>query len=219
MHQAYAREDALTIWMVSPEIDQAAFEQKTSVAELQAILAAKILVESGNCIRNFNTMQFIVVDQEYQLWFSGSLRTKDVPDLQVEQTGGGTDSPQGGGREQPIESTPLPENALACTWPEVTSRLKDTFSSKNVDASFYYARDAGGSNVYTQWAVPDSEAALNVVDNLTQIAVEIGCLYPPADGISVLLTLPDGQTLLSGYLPLGENGTFDPAQFSFNFIE
>jgi len=219
MHQAYAREDALTIWMVSPEIDQAAFEQKTSVAELQAILAAKILVESGNCIRNFNTMQFIVVDQGYQLWFSGSLRTRDVPDLQVEQTGGGTDSPQGGGREQPIESTPLPENALACTWPEVTSRLKDTFSSKNVDASFYYARDAGGSNVYTQWAVPDSEAALNVVDNLTQIAVEIGCLYPPADGISVLLTLPDGQTLLSGYLPLGENGTFDPAQFSFNFIE
>lgn len=219
MHQSYAREDSLAVWLVSTEINQVAFEQKPSVAEQQAILAANVLFESSNCIRKFNTMQFIVVDEAFQLWFSGSLRTRDVPDLQVEQAGGGTDSPQGGGREQPVASTPLPINESACTWQETTIKLKDKFSSQNIDASFYFVRDAGGSNVYTQWAVPDSQAALNAIDNLSQIAAEIGCLSPPADGLSVLLTLPDGQTLLSGYLPLGDNGTVDLAQFSYNFIE
>ena len=219
MHQSYAREDALTIWLVSPEINQAAFEQKTPVAEQQAILAAKLLVDASDCLPTFDTLQFIIVDTEYQLWFSGSLRTLDVPDLQVEQTGGGTDSPQGGGREQPAAGTPLPADASACTWPETALRLKDKFSAQNVDASFYFARDAGGSNVYTQWAVPDRQAAIDVIDSVSQIAAEVGCLTPTADGISVLLTLPDGQTLLTGYLPLGDNGKFDSSQFSYNFIE
>lgn len=219
MHQSYAREDSLVIWLVSTEINQVAFEQKPSVAEQQAIMAANLLFESSNCIRNFNTMQFIVVDEAYQLWFSGSLRTRDIPELQAEQAGGGTDSPQGGGRQQPVASTPLPADASNCTWPDVAVRLKDKFSSQNADASFYFVRDTGGSNIYTQWAVPDSEAALNVIDSVSQIAAEIGCLNPPADGISVLLTLTDGQTLLSGYLPLGDNGGFDPAKFSYNFID
>lgn len=214
-HQSYGGEDTLAVWLVSPEIDPTAVEQGQAIAEQQAIQVSKTLVESDPCLLEIETLLVTVVDAEYRQWFSGSLRTIDLPNLQTEQSGGGTESEQGGGRESLSQNT-LP--ADACTFPEVAAQLKSEFSSRQLAASFTFVRDAGGNIVYAQWSVPDREAALNVLDSVLVIAGQTPCLYPPATGISVLLTLPDGQTLLSGLLPIAPSQDIDPSTFTFNFI-
>jgi PBP1b-binding outer membrane lipoprotein LpoB len=218
-HQAYGNENTLFIWLVSPTINLASAEQNQEAAQLQAIQAAKNLLDASACLLEFDTLQMILVDDQYNQWFSGSLRTGDLPGLQPEQSGGGALAEQGGGWQAlPAENLP-PQDANACSWPQVAARLQTEFSIAGSEAVFYYVRDAGGNNVYAQWAVADQQAALNVLDQVSQIAGQVECLYPPASGISVLLTLPEGQTLLTGYLPILAGQAIDPANFSFNFIE
>ena len=217
-YQSYAAEDTLTIWLVSPEINSFAGEQSRETAELDAIQASKTLVDANPCLLEIETLHLTVVDSGYNQWFSGSLRTIDLPNLQTEQTGGGTESEQGGGREAlPLNTLPT-AGPDECTWQELSSRLKSNFSSRQVEAAFTYVRDAGGNIVYAQWSVPDQGAALKVLDSVMVIASQTSCLHQTASGISVLLTLPDGQTLLSGFLPIPPSQEADPAAFTFNFI-
>jgi len=67
--------------------------------------------------------------------------------------------------------------------------------------------------------VPNQEATQDTTDGLSQIASQISCLYPPASGISILLTLPNGQTLLTGYQPLDQGQPIDITRFSYQLIE
>jgi len=217
-HQSFGDEDTLAIWLVSPDIVPSAGEQSLATAEQQAIQTSKTLVDDNPCLLEIETLHLTVVDAEYRQWFSGSLRTTDLANLQTEQTGGGTEPEQGGGWEG------LPQNTLpaadpdACTWQEMSTRLKREFSSQQEDSVFTFVRDAGGNIIYAQWSVPDQGAALNVLESVLKIAGQISCLSPPTTGISILLTLPDGQTLLSGFLPIDPSQGADPAAFTYNFI-
>jgi hypothetical protein len=218
-HQAYGGENSLMIWLVSPKITQISEEQNQAIAEEQAIQAAKALLEANTCLLDFDALQLTVVDAEYRLWFSGSIRTIDLPSLQSEQTGGGTETEQGGGREEPLPDTLPTENADACTWVEAAARLREDFSTDQVEAVFTFVRDVGGNNIYAQWMVPDRQSTLNVIEIVAKIAGHVSCLHPPPTGISILLTLPDGQTLLTGYQPIGEGQSIDPGDFTFSFID
>ncbi len=218
-HQTYGGEDELAVWLVSPNINQPSPEQNQAIAEGQAIQAGKTLLEAAPCLMEIETLKISVVDVGYQLWFSGSLRTVDLPDLQTEQSGGGSETQQGGGRINPAIPTLPPLQADACSWPEAASRLKESFAARQPDAAFTFVRDVGGNNVYAQWSVPDRQAALEIIQSVTEIAAQVACLHPPATGISILLTLPDGQILLTGYQPINEDHSIDPAAFTFNMIE
>ncbi len=217
-HQSYGGEESLGIWLVSQEIIPTNADQSLATAELQAIQVSKALVDANPCLLEIETMQLTVVDAEYQLWFSGSLRTIDLPNLQTEEIGGGAETEQGGGRESLPPNTESSAGPDACTWQELALQLKNDFSSRQVDAAFTFIRDAGGNIVYAQWSVPDQGAALNILDNVMAIAGQASCLFPPTTGISILLTLPNGQTLLSGFLPIDPTQGADPAAFTFNII-
>lgn len=217
MQQSYGGEDSLNIWLVSPDLDQAAFEQKQPLAEQQAVLAASTLLGTSDCLLDYETMHLTVVDSGYLLWFSGSLRTVDIPDQPTApEGGGGGDAAQGGGREAPAGDS-LPSGS--CPWSEAAQNLKEDFSARQIAAWFTFVRDAGGNNVSAQWAVPDQQAALETLNSLPQITSQVSCVHPPVTGISVLLTLPDGQTLLTGYQPIQDGKSMDPAEFDYQFIE
>jgi len=215
-HQAYGAESSLLVWLVSPSTLQSTVGENQAEAEQQAITAARLLSDASPCLESFDTLQMLIVDPQYRLMFSGSLRTIDLPNLQADQAGGGTELEQGGGRvDPPIE----PAAGDDCTWPEASQKLVASFAELNLEAVFYFVRDAGGNNVYAQWSVPDLQTALTIPNFLPEIHSQISCLAPPASGISVLLTLPDGQSLLTGYQPIAEGQAFDSSTFTYTIIE
>lgn len=215
---SYGDENTLLVWFASPELSEIPVQQMEDAAITQAVLAANTLLDTSVCVAEYSSLVFNVVDSSYQLWFTGSVRVADIPNLALDDgTGGGTENESEGAGRGPV--APAPAGKDSCTWAEAASQLTKNIRTTENQAVFYYTREAGVSTVYAHWQASSPPTADEVLATLTTIAPEIKCLNPPTNGLSATITGPDGYIQATAYLPLNKNGKPQENKFSFTPLQ
>jgi len=215
---SYGGENTLLVWFASPELSKTPVQQTEDAAITQAVQAASTLLGTSICVAEFNSLVLNVVDENYQLWFSGSVRVADIPNLSLEDgSGGGNGNESEGAGRGPIEPPPGQKNT--CTWVEASNALDKTFSTPENQAVFYFIREGGTSTVNAHWQVSTLPSQEEALATLTAMAPKTQCIYPPATGLSATLTGPDGQIRATAYLPLNKNGKPQENKFSYTPLD
>lgn len=212
--QSYQEKSSLILWLVDPSLVSGDPELNQELAANQALFSALKIYQHTECVQNFDDIYASIVDSDYRLWFSGSFRTADLPGLQLEETGAGTEQEIGGGR---ISSSVGGQSAGAeasCSWKEASQILSQHFSKRNQPAVFYYLRDTGGANLYVHLVTSSPQGGEPAQQWVSEIYPLLPCLYAALDGITITLTLPNNQILLTGYQPLNPDGSYDPEKFT-----
>jgi hypothetical protein len=214
--QTYMDESSLILWLVDTTLLPAYPEVTQELAANRAINAAAELARYTYCVLKFDNIHASVVDADYFLWFSGSIRTVDLPGITTKESGAGTAEAEGGGRVLP--STGDQNSPSTCTWKDASQSLDKHFAEQNQPAVFYYIRDGGGANLFAHFTVPNADAARPVEDWISGIHAQVSCLQPNLDGLSITLILPDGRILMTGYQPVDKGG-YDPGAFSYSLFD
>jgi hypothetical protein len=212
--QSYGDESSLLVWFASPSLANTIPEETETAAVTLAVQAAKAMLAENDCLEEYDSLVFNVVDDNFWLWFSGSMRVADIPDLVVDDSGGGSEQAQGGGR-----GAVQLGNKGKCTWPEVAEQLEDAFRTQNNLAVFFYNREVSGNHTYTHWRVGTIPESSKVKEIMTVLATELACLSPTPNGLSATITGPGSEIIATAYLPLRKNGLPLVSKFSFTILE
>ena len=215
--QTYMDESSLILWLVDTTLLPTDPEVTQEVASSRAINAAAELARHTYCVLKFDNIHASVVDADYFLWFSGSIRTVDLPGITLDESGAGTEEAEGGGRIPP--STGDQTSPSTCTWQEASRALDGYFEGENQPAAFYYIRDAGGANIFAHFTVPNADAAGATGKLISDIHARVSCLQPNLDGLSIVLIHPDSRILMTGYQPINEDGGYDPGAFAYSLLD
>ena len=187
----------LVVWFVDPEINQSAtgseLAENNELAMHHALILSQELNTSDACVsRLFDRINTIVVDQNYNGWFSGEIGTSDLPStLQVDEKQIDEISQMldvGYIREsEPAKTGSAPSGS--CTWGEARENIHNHFSSDRENVDFYFVLDDNGVNVWAQWDSTPEFLSLNLPTSALNVAMELDCLYPKPDW--VLFTIVD----------------------------
>lgn len=208
--------DILSVWFVDPEINPEA--QDADLAP-NAILALRHVATLSHrlgrkdpCIgRLFTTINPIVVDSNYNGWFSGNIRPADLPgadDLTEAQIEALEDAFEIAywRRNPPAPQGPAP--AASCTWTEARAYIQRHFDPSRENVGFMLVIDENGIKIYAQW---DSDAKLLDLDatrwwglqmtSMLNVAMELPCLHPEPTALIVTVVDAEGTVELLGILP------------------
>lgn len=218
--------DILNIWFVDPEIDPKAQDADLAPNAILALRHATALSHrlgrKDPCIgRLFTTINPIVVDSNYNGWFSGNIRPADLPgtdDLTEAQIEALEDAFEIAywRRNPPAPQGPAP--AASCTWAEARVRIQRHFNPSRENVGFMLVIDENGVKIYAQW---DSDAKLLGRDatqwwalqmaSMLNVAMELPCLHPVPTALIVTVVDAEGAIELLGILPdpvLGPDDSF-----------
>lgn len=194
----------LNVWIVDTSLDpvaeEAALDPGVILAKRHAAVLGHQLNRGDACLgRVFDQIVVTVVDRDYNTWFSGSIAPLDLPD---------SDSPSDAEVDRAVEafapgfvrSEPTASVGRAgppsesCSWAEARTLMEERLGAGHPNAAFTYAVDNSGANVWGQWDGPtDVDVFLPVV---TEIGLELACLYPAPDTFWVVYTDAYGGTQL-----------------------
>jgi len=194
----------LNIWFVDPELDPRAsgeaIGENVNVARLDAARLAHLLNQGSGCVSTaFEGITALVVDRDYNSWFTGhivpaSLPQGERPSDREFETAAGTFA-VGFSRSTETASSSRPSaGPEACLWPEARERLLGHFDAGRSNLAFYISIDNGGVNVWGQWdGLPEFDL---LQADLLALRAELGCLYPAVDSFWTIYVDAAGTTQL-----------------------
>ena len=194
----------LAIWFVDPDIDPAAGADtvgaNSDLAIRQAAATAAWLNAADACVGQlFTVINPIVVDRNYNGWFSGDVALSVLPattqptDQQVEQIRNSFSVSFL--RNRPA-APPQPAPDGSCAWPKAAQNLQHHFASARENTGFFFVRDDLGVNVWAQWDGPTDPASMTA--SLGYVTLELQCLFPVPTNIFVQVVDDAGNLNLLG---------------------
>lgn len=187
----------LVAWFVDPEINQSAIgselAENNELALHHALILSQELKTSDACVsRLFDRINVIVVDKNYNGWFSGEIGTADLPStiqIDEEQLDEISKLLEVGYIRDAAPANPGSAPSGSCTWIEARENIHNHFSSERENVNFYFVIDDNGGNVWAQWDSQPEFLSLNLPTSALNVATELDCLYPKPDWI--LFTIVD----------------------------
>jgi len=194
---------SLAVWYVDPGLtpfpSAEQLEQQRGEVKLRAAeVGARVGAASPCSSILFDVINPIVVDAQYQGWFSGTIEPGDLPDgpdFSDEAISDIADRFSVGYVRSALLH-PYPEGT--CDWPEARDRLQSHFSPERENVAFYFVIDDSGSHVWVQWD-GSPEPTMTVV-NLGNISLALECFSAEADLIYIIVG-DDGLALQIGLIP------------------
>jgi hypothetical protein len=194
----------LAIWFVDPTLDPSAgldaVHSYSDLAFRQAAVTAAWLNVAEPCVGGlFTEINPIVVDRNYNGWFSGDIATSTLPttaqlsDQQVQQIRDGFKVMFL--RDKPAASD-KPAPAGSCGWPEAARNLQRHFASTRENVGFFFVQDDIGVNVWAQWDGSTDPVLLSA--SMANVTMELHCLFPPPNNIFVQVVDDAGNLNLLG---------------------
>ena len=199
LHHIFQDMHTLVVWFVDPTLDPLAagedLGEGVNLAAEHAIHLSHQLKNENICVETlFDLANTIVVDQDYNGWFSGGIPFSELPDspelsmnelqevrleiVYLRQT----ETPS-------ISRQPAPPGA--CTWSEARERARLHFAPERQNVGFFFVIDEAGVNVWAHWdswlTPQDGEFA-----SVLNVTMELQCLHPAPD--LVWLTIADTET-------------------------
>lgn len=212
--QSYRGQRSLVLWYADPGLTEATPEELETLAAESALSTLKQLMQAQACFASFESVYVTVVDAGYQLRFSGSVRTEDLAQLSNTDLDDGSGE-VGSGRLSPTAEESASGAGQSCLWTDVSTPLSESFSSDLLPAAFTLTRDPVGTHLSAYVTVPhspDREATQQIAE---AVYSSTGCLQTTLTDITLTLTLPNSQLVVTAYQPLsGENGP-DPEAFRY----
>lgn len=205
---------SLNVWYVDPTLDPDAIgegiEKNAALATQSAASLSYSLATSEPCIAKLfeDGINPIVVDRNYNGWFSGLLELSSIPtdeSLSEDEL----KALENAFQVQYLRTIPSEPTASApngsCTWPEAREDILWHFSSEEPNTSFYLVRDEAGVTIHAQWVVPteygDRVAFGYSIACIQNVLYEIPCLHPPADLLMAIGVDKNGELVFLGRLP------------------
>jgi len=193
---------SLAVWFVDPTIDHEATTDSVFdnfvIAGNSGMALSIQLVESDDCVSElFTHVNPIVVDQNYNGWFSGNIPISAINEYIAGNVAEGSliDSLEEGAffrRIPPQPSTPAPDGS--CTLVEARDKILNHFDPDFYNVSLQLiVQEYGETKFYTQWEGKGNE--INVAE-MFNVALEIDCLYPEID-LMVITFVDDAKTIQS----------------------
>jgi hypothetical protein len=215
--QIQGRMASLVIWFVDPEIDPSArgieIEQNSELARKHAAIISNQINVENYCVASlFDVINPIVVDSNYNGWFSGEIKPSKLIDeiepsteqiIKIEN-----EFKIGYLRTNPTEVFAESPTG-SCTWKEANANLHNHFSSTRENVGFYFVLDDEGTNVWTQWDGPTDLILMSA--SLLNVTMELECLYPRPDRVIVIIVDEKGIVGLIGVIPGINAGGFQIA--------
>jgi hypothetical protein len=202
----------LNLWLVDPDLDPLAEGQ--AIADNQVAgrtVAARMgiaLAMANPCVaQTFGRMLIIVVDKDYNTWYSGDIAPKDAS-----VSGEATDAAlvtvskafvDSYARSQPTQSIGRADPPQgACNWAQARDNLQSKFGPSTATRAFYFVIDKDGANVWAQWEGPDpSKMPDTFVQGTVSVAEQLKCLYPSIDTLWLIYVDPAGKAQLIAAAP------------------
>lgn len=192
----------LNIWFVEPKIDPNAvgdqIAKNTSLAQLSAAaVSVKLATGDAKCLSSMvSVINPIVVDRNYNGWFSGTIKLSDAnTNVPLEnKVNTFTVSYLRTKPAAPSSTTP----AQSCKWTEARAKIQKHFAATRENVGFEFVIDETGINVYAQW---DGEIDVTMLPALLNVALELRCVHPPIDQLVVIMVDADGKINLIGQTP------------------
>jgi hypothetical protein len=192
----------LNIWFVDPELDPRAsgeaLGENVNVARLDAARLAHVLNQGSGCVSTaFEGITALVVDRDYNSWFTGHIVPASLPegddpsDGEFEAAAGTFTVGYSRSSETLSRTSAGPE---ACLWPQARERLLSHFDAGRPNLAFYISIDDGGVNVWGQWDGPPEFDVLQA--DLLALRAELGCLDPAVDSFWTIYVDGAGTTQL-----------------------
>jgi len=194
---------ALTIWFVDAEIETAPAQDEvaryTALARQHASQVLQRVVSRDACIAAlFTSLEIIVVDGNYNAWFSASLAPDDVP---------GEEGQEASAFQNVYLRQSVPETVSEtgqCTWAEARAAARAHFAGTEDPATnmdFYPLIDPRGLSVYAQWvAFSDTFITAAEMASVLNVAQEVNCLSRPVDQLVVKAVDKHGNVKMLGTL-------------------
>lgn len=211
----------LVVWFVDPEINPSAEEneipENTKLAIRHALLLSQELNAADGCVsRLFNTIYAVVVDENYNGWFSGQILTARLPptvltdEKQLDEIAKAHYKISYLREKLPVKLGSVPVNS--CAWPEAKQNLHNHFSSERENVGFYFVAEESSVDVWTQWDSQPDLLQFDLSASLLNVAREVDCLFPEPYMIVFQVVDETGQTLIVGYWLLSDAKNQDLGQ-------
>ena len=204
-------ESFLTIWYVDPEIDvnvdHLNIEMNAVLAIRKAAELSHKLALSDKCVSEIvdGGISPVIVDQNYNSWFSGAVSLESIPNTQVmndDVLRVIENAFQIGYIRQTLPEPIAQLPATSCDWPEAHENIKQHFPPEQSNMSFHLIRDGNGTTVYAQWLIPTGFDEITVygfnIASVMNILSELPCLYPPADTLIAMAIDDNGDLKFVG---------------------
>lgn len=196
----------LVAWFVDPEINQAATEgqlaENNELAMHHALILGQELNASDACVsRLFEKISIIVVDKNYNGWFSGEIGPTNLPStiqLEEEQLDELSSMFEVGYLRNSAPEIMGSAPSGRCDWITAKENIHNHFSSKRENVGFYLVNDETGVNVWTQWDSPPGMLMLNLPTSALNIALELDCLFPEPERIVFVIVDETGDVQIIG---------------------
>ena len=196
----------LTIWFSDIDLSTSAtvdtIPKNGAKAIFDAARVAQILLSSDDCVvTSFSAINTIVVDKDYNAWFTGSVKTDSIPRLtnptnddieKISEIFNMTYL-----RRQSI-SLLEPTPAGFCTWAEAHQKITQQISFTRKNVGFYFIKDETGVYVWMQW---DDPAEVITPTIMSKVAKEIQCVYTPVNQLFSIIVDDNGIILQMTSLP------------------
>ena len=197
---------SLVFWYTEPEIsldvELSDIENNLSIAIQSGVLVSQYLAQEYPCLSElFPYLNPVVVDQNYNGWFSGRVATTDLlgDKKSIDEIVGVFEI--GYLREAPPDEFAA-EEANICSWPDTEERVAWHFPKDETNTVFYYVIDDAGVNVWSQWVI---KREFDVIENLgpyvLNIVMELDCLYPAPTQVIMIVVDEAGITRFVGLIP------------------
>jgi hypothetical protein len=197
---------SLDLWYMDPEIDLGAtgdeIDQNAALAMRNAAFASQQLVKIDCCVAPlFDFVNPIVVDSNYNGWFSAQVDTNILTDSDKpgEDELSAIEASFEVGYYRTNAPTPLPPaQSGSCSWQETRTKIQRHFSTERENVSFYFVIDETGSNVWAQWDGPTGFLAMASILN---VAMELNCLHPSPTQLFMIVVNEQGKVGMFSLLP------------------
>ncbi|HSG45462.1 MAG TPA: hypothetical protein VLA72_20130 [Anaerolineales bacterium] len=196
----------LTIWYVDPEIDPDSssedVDQNAMIAMRNAAITSLQLTQLDSCIADlFDAVNPIVVDSNYNGWFSAQVDPNNLPDSddpsESELSSIEASFVIGYSRENvPVPLPPAPTGS--CTWQETRTKIQQHFSAERENVMFSFVIDDVGTNVWAQW---DGPTGFLATVSILNIAMELDCLHPSPTQLIMIVVNEQGKVGMIAILP------------------
>ena len=193
---------SLNIWFVEPKIDPNAvgdqIAKNASLAQVSAAaVSAKLATGDAKCLSSMvGVINPIVVDRNYNGWFSGTIKLSDASaNVPLENKVGAFTVGYLRAKPAAPSSTSLGQS---CKWAEARAKMQKHFAPARENVGFEFVLDETGINAYAQW---EGEIDVTLLSSLLNVALELRCVHPPIDQLVVIVVDADGKINLIGQTP------------------
>jgi hypothetical protein len=198
----------LVFWFVDPEIDPGATGDKiieNANRAIQAGVKVSLQLKSADgCVSGLDLINPIVVDKNYNGWYSGQIAPRDLPDEEPSNPQQLDDLGKlfevGFLRDQLADPTSTAP-AGSCNWKNANENLHNHFASDRENVGFQFVLDGTGTNVWAQWDVPQDYSEMMILPSIMNVAQETKCLWPKPDRLIFIVVNENGTIVTIGILP------------------